>query len=288
MNISSSFFSRSVVLALALVLTLPLSVAAAPVTPGSIDPMSLTTRSVNPTISGTSADSKALKIVIREMGTEKIIYTGTDIRITKGAWHARITKNLLNGLYAVEVAPAKDAKPETTLRGVLAIGIMAPPVAPPLALIPVQPTASTTLVISSVPLLFGGVARIGTAAPVAYLQVTNVGKAPALVNGFWIKQNGSAPTQSIIGLSTVDDQGGSRGSVGGMEGSVLFKDGQAFAPTAATLAPGQMRLFTIKALLTNSAYAALGTLAIDVVGIDSTASAKAVFPIRGTTWTLSR
>lgn len=146
---------------------------------------------------------------------------------------------------------------------------------------------TTTLAIQSVPLLFGGTVQAGKSVPVSYLQITNIGTAGAILKGFWIKQNGSAPGESIIGLSTVDDKGGSRGLAGGTEGSILFKNGLAFAPTDAYFAPGQMRLFTIKATMTGVIAPYIGMqLMIDVVSIETTAAVQGQFPIRGTTWTI--
>ena len=147
---------------------------------------------------------------------------------------------------------------------------------------------TTTLAVQSIPLLVGGTVHAGQTVPISYLQITNIGQEGALLKGFWVQQNGSAPVQSVIGLTTVDDQGGSRGSVGGTEGFVLFKDGLAFAPTEiTTFAPGQMRLFTIKAVLVNNVSYYRGTqLMIEVVSIDTNAKVAGSFPIRGTTWTI--
>jgi hypothetical protein len=129
----------------------------------------------------------------------------------------------------------------------------------------------------------------GDAVPVSYLQINNIGQDGALLKGFWIRQNGSAPGEAVIGLSTVDDMGGSRGLVGGLEGSTPFKNGLAFASTTAYFAPGQMRLFTIKTIMTSQILPYLGAqLIIDVVSIDSTASPQGNFPIPGTTWTIAQ
>lgn len=147
---------------------------------------------------------------------------------------------------------------------------------------------TTTLAVQSVPLLVGGTAHAGKSVAISYLQITNIGNEGALLKGFWVKQNGSASTTSIIGLSTVDDKGGSRGSVGGIEGFTPFQNGSAFAPTDAFFTPGQMRLFTIKAIMTNAVSAYIGTqLMIDVTSVETTATVKGQFPIRGTTWTIA-
>jgi hypothetical protein len=148
---------------------------------------------------------------------------------------------------------------------------------------------STIIAIQSIPLLFGGEVKSGKTVPIAYLQMTNVGTEGMQLKGFWVKQNGSAPTQAIIGLSTVDDKGGSRGLVGGVEGGTPFQNGIAFAPTDAYFAPGQMRLFTIKAIMSQSLTPYIGTnLMIDVTSIESTAATQGSLPIRGTTWTIAQ
>lgn len=147
---------------------------------------------------------------------------------------------------------------------------------------------TTTLAVQSIPLLVGGTVHAGQSVAISYLQITNIGKDGALLKGFWIKQNGSASTTSVIGLSTVDDKGGSRGFSGGLEGATPFQNGLAFAPTDAFFAPSQMRLFTIKAVMANTVSLYVGTqLMIDVSSIETTATVKGQFPIRGTTWTIA-
>lgn len=147
----------------------------------------------------------------------------------------------------------------------------------------VATTSSATLVVSSVPLLQGGTAKANASVPISYLQITNVGNEPAYLRGFWVKQNGTAPTASVVTLTTIDDQGGSQGA----SLSLPFNNGSAFAPTGAMFAPGQMRLFTIKAVIASNISAYIGTqLMIDVSSIDTNAKASGAFPIRGTTWTL--
>ncbi|MDP1707268.1 MAG: hypothetical protein Q8L30_01830 [bacterium] len=143
---------------------------------------------------------------------------------------------------------------------------------------------TTTLAIQNVPLLFGGTAHAGESVPVSYLQITNIGTACTVLKGFWIKQNGSASTTVVVGLSTVDDKGGSRGLT---EGSLPFENGIALAPTDALFAPGQMRLFTIKAIMAHDVSPHVGTqLMISVISVETTATMRGQFPIQGTTWTI--
>ena len=154
----------------------------------------------------------------------------------------------------------------------------------------VAPTQSTSgdLVVNTVPLLAGGTARAGTSVPVAYIQLSNTGKANVAVKGFWVKQNGSANTDAIIGLSTVDDKGGSRGATGGSEGNTPFKNGAAWVPTDATIAPGAMKLFTIKAVLTANVSNYVGkTLVLETSKVDTSATIKGTLPLRGVTWTIA-
>ncbi|MDD5068602.1 MAG: hypothetical protein PHN89_03320, partial [Candidatus Pacebacteria bacterium] len=79
--------------------------------------------------------------------------------------------------------------------GVEAPGSTPTPTPPPPV---VASHASTTLVVSLVPLLSGGVVHAGKTVPISSLQITNVGKELAILRGFWVQQNGTAPTQSII------------------------------------------------------------------------------------------
>ncbi len=191
-----------------------------------------------------------------------------------------------------KVTPAPVSVPKkpltTTTVVVSTTTVQVNPPSPPISTSTQSSTiGTTTLAIQRVPLLVGGIVHAGGTVSISFLQITNVGKEGALLKGFWVTQNGSAPTESIIGLSTVDDKGGSRGLNGGVEGTILFQNGLAFAPTDAFFAPGQMRLFTIKAIMTQAVSAYVGTqLMIDVASIDTTATVKGQFPIRGTTWAI--
>ncbi len=151
----------------------------------------------------------------------------------------------------------------------------------------VVPEGPTTLRVSNVPLLSGGVAYPGASVPVAYVQVVNTGKNATTLRGFWIEQNGSASVSSVIGLTTIDDKGGLRGATGGTPGATPFVGRKALAPTEAVFAPGQMRLFTVRATMAPVLSAYRNTqLNIDVTGIETSAAVTGSFPIRGTTWVL--
>jgi hypothetical protein len=102
-------------------------------------------------------------------------------------------------------------------------------------------------------------------------------------------QTGTAPANTVIGLSTVDDHGGSRGSVGGSEGSSPFTSYTALAPSDAHFEPGQLRLFTIKAKITGDTGSLVGTsISLVVSKVETAATVEGTFPIRGTTYTIAK
>lgn len=261
------------------ILCAPFSASAASVVIGSIDVSSLTMGSSKQTLSGLAFGAKTVKVTIHKEGSTKVVYRSKAIKVKNNKWEAKISKKLPSGVYDVVLSSAVGAAFSVAPSGVLTIGSGTKS----------SVTSATTLVINPISLLQGGVARAGSTVPVSYLQISNVGKLPASLKGFWITQNGSASTQSVVGLTTVDDKGGSRGSSGGTEGSNLFTKGVAFAPTeATTVAPGQMRLFTIKATLTaNVSQFIGGQLSLVVTSVESNAKVIGTFPIRGTTWTIA-
>jgi hypothetical protein len=147
-------------------------------------------------------------------------------------------------------------------------------------------TGETILGIRGIPLLSGGTAHTGQTVSVSYLQVKNFGKEGAFLKGFWVAQNGSASTQSIVQLSTVDDTG----TIRDVSATMPFQNGSGFAPTNAYFAPGQTRLFTIKVTLASDISVYAGTeLMIVVTSMDTTAEVrKNDFPIEGTIWTIAQ
>lgn len=145
-----------------------------------------------------------------------------------------------------------------------------------------------SLAVSALPLLSGGIADSGKSVPVAYIRVSNPGSVRAAIDGFTLTQNGSAPVESVIGFSTSDDKGGSRASYGGEEGAELFDGDEAFIPLEAIIEPQQVRIFTIKALMSSEASGKKNSaLTLDLTAVDSTADIFGSFPVRGVTWTLS-
>ncbi|MBP9771860.1 MAG: hypothetical protein KBD16_02975 [Candidatus Pacebacteria bacterium] len=243
---------------------------------GSITKSSLSSDASKPTLSGKATGVKTVQVVVYKEDTTKPLYTSKSIKVKRGSWKVKVSKKLPDGAYDVVVRGPKDMGLNTLATGTLVIGDD-----------DAGTSSATTLVVKSVPLLSGGIARGGSSVAVSYLQVINVGKEMATLKSFALKQNGSASTQSIITLTSTDDIGTSKSSTGGAEGSTPFKNGIASVPTNATIAAGETRLFTIKAVLTSNVSSHIGKqLMIDVAGVTANASVKGAFPIRGTTWTI--
>jgi hypothetical protein len=174
-------------------------------------------------------------------------------------------------------------KPPTTAQ---TITVTPTPTGPAITTTPY--TVTNTVKVSPIALLAGGSARTGTLVPVSYLQVTNQTTESVTVKGFTVRQQGTAPSAAVIGFSSVDDKSGSRGSVGGTEGSGVMDGGTGYIPSTAVIGPGQMKLFTLKAQLSSSAQYIGTTLTLEVTGVDVGVPLTASLPIRGTTWTISQ
>ena len=243
---------------------------------GTIDKSTLTSGNSKPTIQGTANGTKTVRVIVRDSKTKKTVYTSKDIKVAKGTWRAKLPKALKDGAYSVELLASKDLKLNTLTTGSFTVGT-------------VTAANASSFSVSSIPLLFGGTATAGSSVPVTYLKVANTSQTPSTMNGLTLKQYGSAPTGSVIGFTTSDDKGGSQSTLGGIEGSTPFaKDGTVFIPLKASFEPGQFRIFTVKAMVSRSAAASAGkNLMLDVQSIDTDGRVAGVFPVRGTTWTLS-
>lgn len=246
----------------------------------SIDSASLSIDSgERPYISGNATSTNKVRFVITapDKGTTKTIYKSNTLRVRNHHWGSSIsfaaTRHLKDGTYAVTVYDYSTRTHPKLAEGTLYVGM-----------------PHTVLKVASIPLLFGTVAHPSSVVPVSYLQVVNRSTATTSIKGFWLEQDGTAPTSTIIGFTSLDGKGGSQAAVGGAEGSVLFKNGKAFVPSTAVLAPGEMRLFTIKAQLSSlAAWQGAGkSLMLSVAGVDTGAPTtyQATFPIRGTTWVI--
>ncbi|QQR64553.1 hypothetical protein IPH92_03240 [Candidatus Kaiserbacteria bacterium] len=156
-------------------------------------------------LSGTASGTKSVQVRIYKEGAEKALYTSKVITVKKNVWKTTVTKKLPEGTYTVVLSGEKKFELNTITEKTLTVGNQ---------VVKDSPSVDTTLVVAAVPLLIGGTARGGSAVSVSYLQVINVGNAPALIQGFTVKQNGSASTDAIIGLTISDDAGVIQGTLG--------------------------------------------------------------------------
>lgn len=239
----------------------------------------LSTTSVSsgkPTLSGTATGTKKVAIEVRKDGTSKVLFK-KQVSVKGGKWSAKVSKELSAGSYDITLSGEKKYKLNELASETLTVGGTVSSAS--------SSTSSANLSVSTVPLLFGGSATLGASTPVAYLKISNQSSTPATFNGVRVKQTGSASTKAIIGLEVRDDKGVSRGIVNKGEGSTPFaSDGTATAPASITLAAGETRLFTVRAILSSSYAYAGKTLMIDVLGLDG--KSKGTFPLKGVVWTL--
>lgn len=238
----------------------------------SLDTDSISNASTRPTITGTAEGTKTVHIEISN--DDGSVFKSRELRVKGGKWSVKLSKTLEKGTYQIVVYGDKKYDLNELASGTLGIGTAGG-------------TSSGTGAFSAspIPLLTGGTTGPNTTVPVSYLKLVNQSSTATTLPGLWIKQSGTAPTSSVISFSTVDDKAVSRTSVGGAEGSALFKNGLAYVPLNATFVPGQFRIFTIKAQLSRSLIPG-STLMLDVASLDTKGKVAGSFPIRGTTWVL--
>jgi hypothetical protein len=280
--------SRALILAFAIlgIGLLPFSASAATKTvvvptTATIDAATLATIKAKPSLTGDASGVKTLKVEIKDAAGKRLFKSKT-LKVRDGHWRVTSSKKLKDGTYKVTVYDAKDKKQATLASGTLTVGLK--------GATSTSGTKSNGLIsVSALPLLSGGTASMGASVPVAYIRVQNTSGSSVNLEGFTLKQDGSAVGDSVIGFSTSDDKGGSRATIGGVEGAKQFKAGLAFVPLKATIENGTVRIFTIKAILSKTVTSDLGRqLFIDVTGVTSNGSVKAAYPIQGVAWTLIR
>lgn len=238
----------------------------------SIDADSLSNASTRPTISGTAEGTKTVHIEISS--DDGSVFKSKELRVKGGKWSVKLSKTLEKGTYQITVYGDKKYDLNELTSGTLGVGVTGS-----------ASSGTGAFSASAIPLLTGGTTGPNSTVPVSYLKLVNQSSTATTLPGIWIKQNGTAPVSSIIGFSTVDDKAISRTSVGGTEGSNLFTNGLAYVPLNATFAPGQFRIFTIKAQLGRTLTPG-STLMLDVASLDTKGKVAGSFPIRGTTWVL--
>jgi len=239
--------------------------------------------SFKPKISGEDTLSETVKVSVNKKGEDKFLINKST-KVVNDTWKINSSKKFKAGDYEIKIIGLVDRKQKTELVGTLYVGKKSNQLA----------KVSSTLAVSPIPLLFGGVARAGNAVPVSYLQVTNIGKEALVLNGFNLMQNGTASVDVVSGFTLFDGTDAFLGSVenvSGPRGSALFKSNAAFFPAVVSFDPGQMRLFTIKAVITNNTGVLSQNfgknLMLGLTSVDTNGSVRGVFPIRGVSWIIS-
>ncbi|HYE23466.1 MAG TPA: Ig-like domain-containing protein [Candidatus Paceibacterota bacterium] len=244
------------------------SVANATVTADSEVEIAKITTSKKPTISGTADDFKKIYVTVTKEGADKPAYKKS-VRVSNDAWKTRVSKNLPDGTYVVNVygtSKSEDVLATKTFTAGKRSGSTS-----------AASAESGSFSVSLVPLLMGGTARANQSVAISYIKVVNTSKESQTLTGVTLTQKGTAPASAVSSLTIKDDKDGSQGQVAVTGNSTTV-------PTTSVFAPGQMKLFTIKAVLAPTASAQLGkTLQYQVTGVTG---GKGAFPIAGTTWTI--
>lgn len=242
---------------------------------GHITASTLSSLSTAPTFSGTMTGSKTVSFKIFKDGTNTVVYKSGTVNVVDGDWKHKVTSSLARGSYDFVLYGSDSFKLNTISKRTLTIGTAAS-----------SDTSVSTVVVQSIPLLVGGVAKKNQTIGLSYLQVLNVGLESATITGIRLKQTGSASTNALLTLSAIDDTELAKGQVGKI-GTSPFTSGEAKIPITLTLKPKETRLFTLKAIMASDVSDYVGdTLKLVVSGVDSRSTIKGTFPIRGVTWTI--
>ena len=245
----------------------------------SIDEDSLATDDNKPTISGEAEGTKTVRLEIMN-DDGKRVFKSKNERVRGDEWNVRVKKSLKDGAYDMRLFGERGTELDLIATSTLVIGEGSSSADTPSSV-----KAGGTLSLSMIPFLMGGNASPGATVPVAYIKVENTGSSAATIEGFTLKQNGSASTDAVVNVQTNDDKGGSRYTTSGVG---LFKNGSVYVPLPSVVAPGQIRIYTIKAGLSASSGAYAGqSLMLDVTGVTTGAKVPSAFPIRGTTFVLT-
>jgi len=252
---------------------------------GSLVPVVVSVGKTIPKFTGEVTGVRKVQLQIYKVGSTKPAYTSKRTSVKKGDWSIAVSKKLPAGNYLTVLRGDSKYELNTIATSTLTIGdvVVVPTVSSD------APTSVTIFVAQSVPLLVGGVAKGDSSVPVSYIQVINVGKKDGAIDAITIKQNGSAASGAVIGFTVTDDQGMNQVTIGSAASPVVFKNGVALIPLGVSIPVGQMRLYTIRAILRSNVTANVGTqLKFDIISIaSSSVFAQTAFPIKGTTWTIA-
>lgn len=208
-------------------------------------------------------------------GATTPVYTTNAVTIKNKKFTFKMPKALRDDTYRI-VLQTTDVKPIVLATSTITVGKP-------------KPVAQTTLVVQTVPLLSGGVVKVGRGVAVAYLQVINVGTTPAQLTEFVFNQVGTAPTTAIAGVSINDELGLSKGSVGNMVSGTPFVGSKVVVPVPVTLAAKESRLFTVRAVVGANAVANIGqTMSISLQSITGNTKIQSIMPVNSVIWTIGQ
>lgn len=243
----------------------------------SVKKSTLATESTKPTITGTAKDSKTVSFSVFKDGIKKPMYTSKSIKVTNGVWKHKVTDTLSKGSYTFELYGSSDLKLNTITKETLTIGSKE------------AQSNDSTIVVQSIPLLSGGIAKKNQTIALSYLQVLNVGLQPVTITGIKLQQTGTASTDTIVTLTAIDDTELAKGQVGKIDTPPFNDDDEALVPITLTIKPKETRLFTLKAILGTDISDDVGdTIKLAVSGVESRSSVKGTFPIKPVTWTIAK
>lgn len=250
------------------------SVVVHPVT-GNFNEDSLTTTKSQPTLTGKATKIKELKLEVYKINTKSLVHESDGIKVIDGKWSYKIDESLTDGQYDVVLKANEEWQLNKIDSGILTVGDIS------------STNQPGTIVVQSIPLLTGGLAKAGGTVSLLYLHMLNVSNNAVTITGISMKQAGTASTDSVLSLIATDDTNKARGEVGSV-GSSPFKSGVAKIPITLTLQPKETRLFTLKGRIINNLSGHIGdSLRLVVSGVSSRSNIKGDFPIRGVTWVLS-
>lgn len=224
-------------------------------------------------LTGKVVGVKKVVVVVFADGTTTPAYTTKSLSVKNKKYSFKMPKALADGNYRI-VLQTTGATPVVLATSTIAVGKVAP-------------IAQTALVVKTIPLLSGGMAKVGSGVAVAYVQVINVGNKPANLTGFTFAQNGTAPVSAISGLSITDEAGLARGSIGNMISGSPFTSSSITIPVVTTLAAKESRLFTVRAVVGPTATMNIGqTMVFTLQGVTGDAKVQSALPLAGVTWTI--
>lgn len=226
-------------------------------------------------LSGRAEGVEKVVVVVYPVGSATASYTTKSLVVKNNKFSFKMPKALPDGAYRI----ALHTTASTTV--VLATSTVVIGKAAPATL--------TTLVVQKVPLLSGGTVKVGSGVAVAYLQVINVGSAPARINSFSFGQIGNAPAAIMAGVSITDELGVARGSAGNMLSGTPFVGTTVTVPVVAVLAPKESRLFTVRAVVASTAAASIGqTISLALLSLSADARIGSTLPLYSVTWTVGQ